>query len=95
MRSGIIRSVENPIEHPLVSQLVDDVGGSQAQWFLDLLSGIESEGILRRRFEFNTTDVVVDFTEGWAEIIDILYGDAEPHRVGLAWLRDRVARSSS
>jgi hypothetical protein len=82
-------------DHTLVAQLLDDVGGENGEWFLQLLDGVEREGITQRQFGFNTTDVIVDFIEGWVDIVDILYGDTDPHRVELGWLRERVARSSS
>ncbi len=32
--------------------------------FLELDKSVEREGVLRREFEFNTTDVIVDYVEG-------------------------------
>lgn len=81
---------EREEDHPVVAQLLDDVGGPNGGWFLELLDGTQREGVLQRRFEFNTTDVVVDFTEGWADIVDILCGDPAPHRVSLDWLCTQV-----
>jgi len=82
--------VEQREDHPVVAQLLDDVGGRNGEWFLGLLDDTSREGILQRRFEFNTTDVVVNFTEAWADIIDIVYGDPAPYRVSLEWLRRQV-----
>ena len=88
--------VESDAEHPVIAQLLDDVGGRNATWFLGLLDAVRAEGITGRLFNFNTTDVFVDFAADTATVTDVLgYEDGEaPALVSLGWLCDRVAEST-
>lgn len=80
--------------HPLLEQLLLDVGGDYASTFVERVARAESSGRPCEQFDLNVTELHLDFASRTVRIYDILDGHAEPYHMELDQLLSIVTASS-